>query len=151
MKGQIKIPDLRELLRVLPHRYPFLMVDRVLEINAERVVALKNVALNEPYFSGHFPGRPVMPGVLILEALAQTCALLALSAEGQSGGSLFMLAGLDKARFRRQVLPGDQLKLEVRLLRRHRPLWKMHAEARVEGELVAETELSAMEVDGDES
>lgn len=150
MEEQLKVPDLRQLLRVLPHRYPLLMVDRVLEISSQRAVALKNVANNEPYFSGHFPGHPVMPGVLIVEALAQTCALLALSTVGESEGLFFLLAGLDKVRFRRQVGPGDQLTLEVRLLRRHRPLWKLHGEARVAGELAAEAELSAMEVTGEQ-
>jgi len=136
-----------DLLALLPHRYPFLLVDRVVEIAGGRAVTLKNVSYNEPFFNGHFPGMPVMPGVLILEALAQSAALLALSSLGGDSIPFFMLTGLDKVRFRRRVVPGDQLRMEVRLLRQHRPLWKMHAEARVDGELVAETELSAMEVE----
>lgn len=122
------------------------MVDRVVEISDGRVVTVKNVTHNEPFFNGHFPGMPVMPGVLILEALAQSAALLAIHVLG-AGQPLFMLTGLDKVRFRRRVVPGDQLRMEVRLLRQHRPLWKMHGEARVDGELAAEAEVSAMEVE----
>jgi len=133
-------------LTLLPHRYPFLMVDRLVEISDGHAVTLKNVTHNEPFFNGHFPGAPVMPGVLILEALAQSAALLAIRMLG-GGTPFFMLTGLDKVRFRRRVVPGDQLRMEVRLLRQHRPLWKMHAEARVDGELAAEAEVSAMEVE----
>ncbi len=138
---------------MLPHRYPFLLVDRVLELETERTLTLKNVTVNEQFFAGHFPGKPVMPGVLILEALAQSAAILAL---GLIGGrrSLFMLTGVDKVltgvdkvRFRRPVVPGDQLKMEVRLVKHHHPLWKMRGEARVDDELAAEAELSAMEVE----
>ena len=135
------------LLKLLPHRYPFLMVDRILEISNSRAVTLKNVTHNEPFFNGHFPGMPVMPGVLILEALAQSSALLAINILGIRDIPFFMLTGLDKVRFRRRVVPGDQLRMEVRLLRQHRPLWRMHGEARVECELAAEAEVSAMEVE----
>jgi 3-hydroxyacyl-[acyl-carrier-protein] dehydratase len=134
-------------LGLLPHRYPFLLVDRVLECDTERVLTLKNVTVNEPFFAGHFPGLPIMPGVLILEALAQSAAVLALSIIGERR-SVFMLTGIDKARLRRRVVPGDQLRMEVRLLKHHHPLWKMRAEARVDGDLAAEAELSAMEVEG---
>ncbi len=158
MNGDSSSPDLAALLRRLPHRYPFLMVDRVLELGNNRVLTLKNVSIDEPFFNGHFPGRPVMPGVLVVEAMAQSGALLALgimntgtmNAERKSAerpAALFMLTGIDRLRLRRPVVPGDQLRMEVRLLKYHRPLWKMHAEARVDGELVAETELSAMEVE----
>jgi 3-hydroxyacyl-[acyl-carrier-protein] dehydratase len=139
--------DNERFLGLLPHRYPFLLVDRVLGRDTEHVVTLKNVTINEPFFTGHFPGMPVMPGVLILEALAQSAAILALSIIGERR-SLFMLTGIDKARLRRRVVPGDQLRMEVRLLKHHHPLWKMRAEARVDGELAAEAELSAMEVEG---
>ena len=139
--------DHDRFLKLLPHRYPFLLVDRVLEQDGERVLTLKNVTVNEPFFAGHFPSMPIMPGVLILEALAQSAAVLALSIIGERR-SLFMLTGIDKARLRRRVVPGDQLKMEVRLLKHHHPLWKMRGEARVEGELAAEAELSAMEVEG---
>lgn len=138
---------LERYLALLPHRYPFLLVDRVLELTGDRISALKNVTVNEPFFTGHFPGMPVMPGVLILEALAQAAAILALSIIGERR-SLFMLTGIDKARLRRRVIPGDQLKLTVTLLKHHHPLWKMRGEARVSDELAAETELSAMEVEG---
>jgi 3-hydroxyacyl-[acyl-carrier-protein] dehydratase len=134
-------------LGLLPHRYPFLLVDRVLECDAERVLTLKNVTINEPFFTGHFPGMPIMPGVLILEALAQSAAILALSIIGERR-SIFMLTGIDKARLRKRVVPGDQLRMEVRLLKHHHPLWKMRGEARVDGDLAAEAELSAMEVEG---
>jgi len=138
--------DLDRFIGMLPHRYPFLLVDRVLEFNGERVQTLKNVTINEPFFTGHFPNFPVMPGVLIVEALAQSAAILALGIIG-ARRSLFMLTGIDKVRFRRRVVPGDQLKMEVSLVKHHHPLWKMHGEARVDGELAAEAELSAMEVE----
>ena len=163
MNGDSSSPDLAALLRRLPHRYPFLMVDRVLEFGDKRVLTLKNVSIDEPFFNGHFPGRPVMPGVLVVEAMAQSGALLALGIvdsdikkpemadvelkRADRPAALFMLTGIDRLRLRRQVVPGDQLRIEVRLLKHHRPLWKMHAEARVDGDLVAETELSAMEVE----
>lgn len=138
---------LNRFLDLLPHRYPFLLLDRVLEQTPQHVLTLKNVTINEPFFVGHFPGLPIMPGVLILEALAQSAAVLALSIIGEKR-SVFMLTGIDKARLRRRVVPGDQLKMEVHLLKHHHPLWKMRGEARVDGELAAEAELSAMEVEG---
>jgi 3-hydroxyacyl-[acyl-carrier-protein] dehydratase len=147
VRGDPTSSDFTSLLRRLPHRYPFLMVDRVLELGDERVLTLKNVSIDEPFFLGHFPGRPIMPGVLVVEALAQSGALLALSMTHDERPTLFMLTGIDKVRLRRPVIPGDQLRMEVRLLKHHRPLWKMHAEARVDGDLVAEAELSAMEVE----
>ncbi|MGH7935125.1 MAG: 3-hydroxyacyl-ACP dehydratase FabZ [Candidatus Binataceae bacterium] len=138
--------DLDRYLKLLPHRYPFLLVDRVLELEDSRALTLKNVTVNEPFFVGHFPNMPIMPGVLVLEALAQSAAILALGIIGERR-SLFMLTGFDRVRFRHRVVPGDQLRIEVRLLKHHHPLWKMHAEARVDGELAAEAELSAMEVE----
>jgi 3-hydroxyacyl-[acyl-carrier-protein] dehydratase len=141
--------ELDRLLRRLPHRFPFLLVDRVRELEEGRVRTLKNVSINEPFFAGHFPGNPVMPGVLIIEALAQSAAILALAELKAERPQLFVLTGVDKARFRRPVVPGDQIDMEVKLLKCHRPLWKMRAEATVAGELVAEAELSAMEVSGE--
>ena len=131
---------------MLPHRYPFLMVDRVVEVGNGKARTLKNVSNNEPFFEGHFPGNPVMPGVLIIEALAQSAAILALAEMKSESQRLFMLTGVEKARFRRPVIPGDQLDMEVTVIRSRGPLWKMHAEARVGGEIAAEAEISAMEV-----
>lgn len=141
-----KRSDLDRFIGLLPHRYPFLLIDRVLELDGERTLTLKNVTVNEPFFTGHFPNLPVMPGVLIVEALAQSAAILALGIIG-ARRSLFMLTGIDKVRFRRRVVPGDQLKMEVRLVKHHHPLWKMHGEARVDGDLAAAADLSAMEVE----
>ncbi len=134
---------------MLPHRYPFLLVDRVLELDDQHALTLKNVTFNEPFFPGHFPGYPVMPGVLIVEALAQSAGVLAMRIADRAGDQnrLLMLTGLDRVRFRRRVIPGDQLRMEVRLLKFRAPLWKMEAVARVDGELVAEGEISAMEVE----
>ena len=122
------------------------MVDRVVEMDSGRVRTVKNVSNNEPFFVGHFPGNPVMPGVLIIEALAQSAAILALGEMNADRQYVFVLTGVDKARFRRPVVPGDQLDMEIKLVRHRRPLWKMLAEARVGGEIAAEAELSAMEV-----
>ena len=142
-----KFANLKRVLGLLPHRYPFLLVDRVLELEKDRIVAIKNVTFNEPFFQGHFPGRPVMPGVLLVEAMAQAGAFITLSHLGPNHNTLFMLAGLDKVRFRRPVIPGDQVRIEVKAVKIHRPLWKMSAEARVGDELAAEAELSAIEVE----
>jgi 3-hydroxyacyl-[acyl-carrier-protein] dehydratase len=141
-----KVAELSRVLGLLPHRYPFLLVDRIIELGKGRVVTIKNVTFNEPFFAGHFPEYPVMPGVLIVEALAQSGALLALSELGAGEKRLFMLTGLDKVRFRRRVIPGDQLRMEVKILKFHRPLWRMQAVAKVGDALAAEAELSAMEV-----
>lgn len=144
--------DYPEIIRRLPHRYPFLLVDRVIElVDGERVVALKNVSANEPFFAGHFPGRPIMPGVLICEALVQTGGLLAsCSKDGLPAGRGIVLAGLEHVRFRRRVVPGDQLRLEVELLHKRRPLWKMKGRAIVDGKVATEAEFLTMEVQGSE-
>jgi len=138
-----------EIAALLPHRFPFQFIDRVLEFeDGVRIVALKNVSINEPFFRGHFPEQPLMPGVLLCEALAQAGALLAhRSTDGVGSGRVCVLAGLDRARFRRPVLPGDQLHLEVIFLKRHRPLWRMHGTARVDGQVAAEADLSLMETE----
>ncbi len=134
--------DIGRVLARLPHRYPFLLVDRVLECEpGERLLALKNVTINEPFFQGHFPGRPVMPGVLIIEALAQATCLLALETEESGEDEVYLLAGVDKARFRRPVLPGDALMLEARLVKRRRGIWMFEAEAKVEEAVVATAEI----------
>ena len=136
--------DIQEIMRKLPHRYPFILVDRVLElVPGERVVALKNVTIGEPFFVGHFPGHPVMPGVLIIEALAQACAILALvTLEAKEGdGTLFYFAGIDAARFKKPVVPGDQLRLEGEMGRSKRGVGKFTARALVDGQVVCETEM----------
>ena len=136
--------DIHAVLKQLPHRYPFLLVDRVLECHpGESLRALKNVTANEPYFQGHFPQRPVMPGVIIMEALAQATGLLAFATVGSTpdDNTLYYFVGIDKARFRKPVEPGDQLFLEVELLRHIRDVWKFGAKALVDGKVVASAEL----------
>ena len=135
-----------EILAILPHRYPFLLVDRIQEIvHNEYAVGIKNVTLNEPFFQGHFPEFPVMPGVLVIEALAQLASILAWRTAGRmpGDGTLLFFAGIDGARFRRRVLPGDRLMLEADLIRQVRAVGKHAVRALVDGELVAEAELMA--------
>ena len=139
--------DILGILDVLPHRYPFLLVDRILEMDDQRVLGLKNVTFNEPHFTGHFPGAPVMPGVLIVEAMAQAGAVMMLSGVPDRHGKLIYFTGIDKCRFRRPVVPGDQLLLEVRLVRRRARYAVMHGIARVGEEVAAEAELSSAMVD----
>lgn len=132
--------NIHEVMKRLPHRYPFLLIDRVLEcVPGKSVRALKNVTINEPFFVGHFPQRPVMPGVLILEALAQTTGILAMASTDQerSENSLYYFVGIDKARFKRPVEPGDQLVLEAALTRSKRGIWMFATEAKVDGTVVA--------------
>lgn len=134
--------QIQEILQRLPHRYPILLVDRVLELEpGQRVVALKNVSANEPHFQGHFPGLPIMPGVLILEAMAQAGAIAMLSLP-ENEGKIGLFAGLDKVRFRRQVTPGDQLRLEVQIVQSRGRLGKGEGRAYVDGQLAAEAELT---------
>ena len=138
--------DINEIMQHVPHRYPFLLVDRVLECEAgQRIKAVKNVTINEPYFQGHFPGYPVMPGVLIIEALAQVSAILAYITRGErpNAKSLLFFAGIDQARFKRPVFPGDQLVLESVELNVVRSVFKFAAKASVGSELVAEAQLMA--------
>lgn len=135
--------DIHQILKKLPHRYPILLVDRVLEMDGKTIKALKNVTINEPYFTGHFPHRPVMPGVLMLEAMAQAAALLAFSASGSSfdSNSVIYFAGIDGARFKRPVEPGDQLVMEVTLDRARAGIYKFKAVARVGEDVACEAEL----------
>jgi len=130
-------------MELLPHRYPFLLVDRVTEVDPGiRLSAIKNVTVNEPFFQGHFPGEPIMPGVLILEAMAQATGLLAFSSMGvDHTANLYMLVGIDKARFRDQVVPGDQLQLEITLKRNMRGIGIFTCQAQVDGKMVAEAEM----------
>lgn len=129
--------DAREILKMLPHRYPFLLVDRVLSHTDSELVAIKNVTFNEPFFPGHFPGEPTMPGVLMLEAMAQSCGILAVMRSGvrADSGLILYFAGIDNARFKRPVIPGDQLRFAVTLTKQKRDIWKFAARATVEGEL----------------
>jgi len=135
--------DIAKIMGYLPHRYPFLLVDRILELTSEEVVGLKNVTINEPFFQGHFPGEPIMPGVLIIEALAQTGAVLAFTLVSDFRGKPIYFMGMDKVRFRKPVRPGDQLILKLKILKRRGPTFKMSAEAFVGEQLVAEAELLA--------
>ena len=136
--------DLGLIKRILPHRYPFLLVDRVLEIEPNKSIhAYKNVTINEPFFVGHFPHHPVMPGVLIMEALAQAAGILSFKTMGAKpdDNSVFYFVGIDNARFKKPVLPGDQLHLHVEIVRQMRGIWKYKVEARVDGEVAAQAEL----------
>ena len=140
---------INEILQLLPHRYPFLLVDRVLEFTpGQTITAVKNVTINEPFFQGHFPGAPVMPGMLILEALAQAGGILiGASQDGPLGDRIYLFTGVEKARFRRQVVPGDQLILTCSDIKRRLNFCKMHALATVDGQVAAEADLSAAVVD----
>jgi beta-hydroxyacyl-ACP dehydratase FabZ len=140
--------DVREIFKRIPHRYPFLLVDRIVEIEGDqRIVGIKNVTVNEGFFQGHFPNHPVMPGVLICEAMAQVAAILAyVSRGGSDGENIFVLTGLDRVKFKRPVEPGDQLRLELTCLKRRGSFWKMKGVATVDGKTAAQAEISAMEV-----
>lgn len=141
--------DIARIMEMIPHRYPFLMVDRLIElVPGESAVALKNVTLNEPQFQGHFPRAPVMPGVLIIESMAQTSALLVVETLGQeTEGKLVYFMSIDGARFRKPVEPGDTMMIHVRKKRRRGSVWKLACEARVDGVLVAQATLTAMILD----
>jgi len=140
------IMNIEQVMQYLPHRYPFLLVDKVIEIElGKRITAIKNVTINEPFFPGHFPGAPVMPGVMILEALAQAAAILSFKTdnyEPEDVGVIYF-AGIDNARFKKPVMPGDQLVLKAEILRTMRGIWKYAARAEVDGVMVAEAELMA--------
>ena len=139
--------NIHEIIDYLPHRYPFLLIDRVLEIKpSEHILAIKNITINEPFFAGHFPAKAIMPGVLIIEALAQAAAILAYkSTEWDPKESLFYLGAIDNTRFKKMVLPGDQLYLKIDVLRRRKTVWKFQGEALVDNEVVCTTEMTSTE------
>ena len=137
--------DSIQIQQILPHRYPFLLIDRVIEFEpGKRITAIKNVTFNEPFFQGHFPGRPVMPGVLIIEAMAQVGGILAFKSLGQVARPVVYLTGVDNAKFRRPVVPGDQIRFEIDLVKKRVPFWKMQGKAFVGTELVCEADITAM-------
>jgi len=145
MASDISTLDIKEIVRLLPHRYPFLLVDRILAGEKRKnMIGLKNVSMNEPFFQGHFPSDPIMPGVLILEGMAQVGGILAFySIPEMIGEKLIYFAGIDKVRFRRPVVPGDQLIFEMGVIKHKGKIWKMAGTAKVEGEVVAEAEFMA--------
>lgn len=137
--------DIQDIMKHIPHRYPFILIDRILELEPnKRVVGLKNVSINEPFFQGHFPGTPIMPGVLILEAMAQTSGVLAIaSLEKDREGALMYFMGLDQVKFRKMVVPGDQLIMELKVLKQRAKIMKLEGVARVDGQTAAEAQLMA--------
>ncbi|MFC4260549.1 3-hydroxyacyl-ACP dehydratase FabZ [Marinobacter lacisalsi] len=142
--------QINEIMDFLPHRYPFLLVDRIVEVEkGVSITGYKNVTINEPFFTGHFPGKPIMPGVLIIEAMAQVSGILGYVTAGRSAadGSIHLLAGSNKARFKRPVVPGDQLRLESRLLSNKHGIWKFDCRALVDGEVVCVAEIMSAERD----
>src|SRR3990172_488964 len=141
--------DIREIQSILPHRYPFLLIDRIIELEPKKkIVAIKNVTINEPFFQGHFPGNPIMPGVLIVEAMAQAAGILGVrSAAGPSKGVYFM--SIESAKFRKPVIPGDQIRFEIKVIKRRNNVWKFGAEAKVDGKVVSEAEFTAMLIGGE--
>jgi len=136
--------DVTEIMKLLPHRYPFLLVDRITEIDpGKKIVGLKNVTMNEPFFPGHFPGHPVMPGVLIVEAMAQVAAILVYNSSDDNKGKITYFFGIDNTKFRKPVVPGDQLRLELEVVGVRRGIYTFSGKAYVEGKLVTESELRA--------
>ena len=149
VQREVYTKDVMEIMQMIPHRYPFLLIDRVVEIIPDvSAVGIKNVSINEPFFQGHFPRQPVLPGVLIIEAMAQTAAVFVVQTlEGAAAGKLVYFMTVDEARFRRPVFPGDVLRIHVSKLRNRRNVWKFRGEARVDGALMAEATYSAMIMD----
>jgi 3-hydroxyacyl-[acyl-carrier-protein] dehydratase len=135
--------NINEIMQYLPHRYPFLLVDRIIDMQPrESITGIKNVTFNEPFFQGHFPGQPIMPGVLIIEAMAQVAGIAAFSS-GMEGKAVYFMS-IEKAKFRRPVVPGDQLRLEIKVLQQRGNVWKFSGAATVEGKLAAEADFTAM-------
>lgn len=143
--GTLQAADIGELLKLLPHRYPFLLVDRIVDIDGDDLaVGIKNVTVNEPHFMGHFPGNPVMPGVLIIEAMAQTAGAICIRKTAATGPSIVYFMTIDNAKFRRPVVPGDRLEIHVRKLKQRGTIWRFACEAKVDGTVAAEAEIAAM-------
>lgn len=137
--------DINEIKKYIPHRYPFLLIDKIIEMEkGKRVVGIKNVTANEPFFQGHFPKFPVMPGVLIIEGMAQTACVFASIELGKNSESIAYFMGIDKAKFRKPVVPGDQLRFELEVIKKRNTIYRFRGNAFVEGKLVAEAEVTAM-------
>lgn len=149
-KASMSSADVLEIMKLLPHRYPFLMVDRIIEIDSDNsAIGIKNVTANEPQFTGHFPGSPIMPGVLLIEGMAQTAGAICARKDG-IGGNLVYFMTIDNARFRRPVVPGDRVEFHVVKQKQRGTIWKFHCDAKVDGSLVAEADIGAMIVRKDQ-
>lgn len=146
--SETRVIEIGEIMDMIPHRYPFLLIDKVTDIvPGESAIGIKNVTMNEPFFQGHFPGHPIMPGVLIIEAMAQTSAILVIDTTGNRAGNVVYFMTVDQARFRKPITPGDQVELHVTKQRSRGNVWKFSGEARVDGKLMAQAVYSAMIVD----
>jgi 3-hydroxyacyl-[acyl-carrier-protein] dehydratase len=146
--SETRVIEIGEIMDMIPHRYPFLLIDKVTDIvPGESAIGIKNVTMNEPFFQGHFPGHPIMPGVLIIEAMAQTSAILFIETTGNRAGNVVYFMTVDQARFRKPITPGDQVELHVTKQRNRGNVWKFSGEARVDGKLMAQAVYSAMIVD----
>jgi len=150
MASSMTVLDINDIRGILPHRYPFLLVDRIVELDGERIVGIKNVTANEPFFQGHFPDFPVMPGVLIVEAMAQAAGVLVLKSIADRHSKLVLLVAIENARFRRPVVPGDTLRMEMKVIKRKASVAKMAGVATVDGVVVAEAEVMCKLADKEE-
>ncbi|MBT3071485.1 3-hydroxyacyl-ACP dehydratase FabZ [Rhodomicrobium sp. Az07] len=151
-RKELGTADIARVMKLLPHRYPFLLVDRIIEMDGDNsAIGIKNVTINEPFFQGHFPGFPVMPGVLLIEGMAQTAGALCMASLSNFEPQLVYFMSIDRARFRRPVLPGDQVHFHMTKKRNRGRVWRFDGEARVNGQLVAEAEISAMIVDANDN
>ena len=150
-KATLGVADLREILTLLPHRYPFLLVDKIIEIDSdESAIGIKNVTVNEPHFMGHFPDHPIMPGVLLIEGMAQTAGAIC-ARKSRSGSNLVYFMTIDNARFRKPVVPGDRVEFHVTKQKQRGNIWKFHCDAKVDGQLVAEADIGAMIVNKEDA